>query len=563
MIADEIKKDDRFILAKARSGSFTLRVTGEDGTVKTLHSFYDPEAEAKGLVSSFDFDGRGIIVVLGLGLGYHVDELTRKFPHTEIIVVEPMTKIYEIAKEHGPAISDRVILLTGLSSNEALREITRYQMKDGLSPVVVFTQKSSVAAFANYYKPILNSLKNTMAVRLWDRLKYKKFAQDTLDVVLIESGYFLVKEVEKALLSLNHRVHRVPVRKNDKGDTIVSRLIETILEVKPDFILTINHLGFDEEGALTSFFRSIEMPVASWFVDSPHIILSGGDRNISPCVSMFLWDKEYIGSIEDMGFESVSHLPLASDEKVFKPLKLNQRLLQKYQTDVGFVGNSLVDETRRKMEKIPIELISLAEKAAARLSVKRMSFDGLMNEMAVNDLMCYKALSAKQRLDVESAVLWKATLLYRLSCITKLEGFNFHLYGDNGWNDLLSAYSMLKPPLNYYKDLPVFYNACNISFNATHLQMGEAVNQRVFDVPACGSFILTDYQESLEGLFDVGKEIVVYKSRDEIPELVKFYLDNPGERKAVAERGRERVLKEHTYKHRLQMIIDKMKGRYS
>ena len=52
-------------------------------------------------------------------------------------------------------------------------------------------------------------------------------------------------------------------------------------------------------------------------------------------------------------------------------------------------------------------------------------------------------------------------------------------------------------PLNYYKDLPLLYNACKINFNATSLQMKEAVNQRVFDVPACGAFLLTDLVWSL------------------------------------------------------------------
>ena len=93
--------------------------------------------------------------------------------------------------------------------------------------------------------------------------------------------------------------------------------------------------------------------------------------------------------------------------------------------------------------------------------------------------------------------------------------------------------------------------------------MKEAVNQRVFDVPACGAFILTDYQKGLDELFDVGKEMIVYRDKDEIPVLVKYYLDNPEKREAVAKKGAERVLKEHTYKHRLDVIIRAMKVRYT
>jgi spore maturation protein CgeB len=92
--------------------------------------------------------------------------------------------------------------------------------------------------------------------------------------------------------------------------------------------------------------------------------------------------------------------------------------------------------------------------------------------------------------------------------------------------------------------------------------MREAVNQRVFDVPACGGFILTDHQHALEELFDVGSEVITYKERGEIRDLAAFYLKNPSARREVARRGRERVLKEHTYAARLKTIIASMKGRY-
>ena len=113
----------------------------------------------------------------------------------------------------------------------------------------------------------------------------------------------------------------------------------------------------------------------------------------------------------------------------------------------------------------------------------------------------------------------------------------------------------LGPQLNYYKELPSFYNACAVNFNATSIQMGKAVNQRVFDVPACGAFLLTDHQESIEGLFEVGKEVVTYKDQGEIAELVRFYLGNDRAREAVAKNGRVRVLGEHTYRHRVDEII--------
>ena len=95
--------------------------------------------------------------------------------------------------------------------------------------------------------------------------------------------------------------------------------------------------------------------------------------------------------------------------------------------------------------------------------------------------------------------------------------FRRRIRGDAGWKGLVGGAFRLAPPLDYHKELPAFYNACTVNFNATNLQMGKAVNQRVFDVPACGAFLLTDHQESVEGLFEVGKEVVTYKVRGKSP----------------------------------------------
>ena len=564
--------NDRYSLAESKNGSYSLRVTGEDGSVKTVHSLYDPEAEARAIVNDFQYDGKGLLVVLGLGLGYHVAELNKRFSEAEIIVVEAEPDIYSLAREHGFFPENNVTLIVGRRREAVLKEISGYQIRDGIKPVSVFTLSPVVSAFPSYYQPLLSSLKKTVSVRLWDRLKYPKFRENTNRVLLIDSGYFLIKEVEKALTLLNHEVTKVSVTKGDKGETLLPSLIDAVLNFKPDFILTINHLGFDEDGVLASFFRSIEMPVASWYVDSPRLIIKEFKKNVSPYVSIFLWDREYMEQIRSAGFDTVVYLPLGTDTDIFRPMKKirNQESAVSGKSgkagitdcicDVGFVGNSLYDSAREKLNKVPESFHSLVEEIACRLSSVRASLAEVIKDTEVDTL---KVLMPQQRLDLEAAVLWKATLLYRLSCVKELRQFNVRVHGDKGWNRILGGRHNIKPPLNYYRELPVFYNTCRINFNATHLQMKEAVNQRVFDVPACGAFMLTDYQKSIDELFDAGKEIVIFREREEIPGLVKYYLDNPEKREAVSRKGMERVLKQHTYKHRIAALIDAMKEKYN
>ncbi len=559
------------LLVHSKNGQPSLKIVCDNGSVKTLHSLYDPEVEASSIVDAFDFDGKGILVILGLGLGYHVAEFSKKYSAADILVVEALNEIMEIAKEHGPAFGDNVKFIVGLSPTEAIRKITDCQMRNGIKPLSVLALPAIVSAFPAYYQPVFDSLKRTMSVRLWDKLRYSKFNKDVLSIILIDSGYFLVKEVEKALMSRGHKVAKVSARKGAGGEDMITRYIEMILDTKPDFILTINHLGFDEEGMLTSFFRSIEMPVASWYVDSPSLIVRAFNRNVSQYASLFIWDRAYISDMKAMGFEAVKYLPLGTDASVFKPMKKNSKPKiqnSKFICDVGFVGNSMIESVKKWMSKFDKEYHPLIEKLAEEYAGSKNMNDKYLGNATLSSFKgeecLFNRLSEKEKMDFEAAALWKATLVYRLSCIRMFDNFDLHIHGDKGWEALLDSKKIkLLPPLNYYNELPLFYDACKINFNATSRQMKEAVNQRVFDVPACGAFILTDHQKSLDELFDVGREIIVYKEKSEIPGLVKYYLDNPDKREAVAKKGLERVLKEHTYKHRLDVIIRTMKARYA
>jgi spore maturation protein CgeB len=540
-------------------------VSCEDNVEKIIHSLYDPRAEAKSIVDSFEFDGKGVLVVLGLGLGYHVAELVLRFPDAEILVIEAIPEIYQLAKEHGPAMDSKVRFVSGFAPDDVLRKITDLQMKKGFSPLAVFALSSAVSAFSGYYRPLLTKLQRTVSIKLWDRLKYSKFKRDKLKVVMIDTGYFLVKEVEKALISLDHEVLRVQAGKNGNGEINISSFIEAILMFEPDFLLTMNHLGFDEEGVLTEFFKSIEMPVASWYVDSPNLIVRAFEKNVSPLMSLFLWDRSYMSDMMSMGFESTQYLPLGTDETIFKPLtaKKHRKKLEKYYCEVGFVGNSMVEPVDEFTAKMSKEYHPLLERTAVNLAEVEGHYDRIDQIMGDDERLAVSRLGEKEKSDFEGAVIWKATLLYRLRCLEMLKEFNVSIHGDNAWRELLKGNNFkLHPPLNYYKELPFFYNACGINFNATSRQMKEAVNQRVFDVPACGAFLLTDHQDALNDLFDVGNEIITYRSRDEIADIAGYYLRHPEQRKTVARKGRERVMQEHTYKHRVKSLIKYMEQRY-
>ncbi|MDD5433841.1 MAG: tetratricopeptide repeat protein, partial [Nitrospira sp.] len=118
----------------------------------------------------------------------------------------------------------------------------------------------------------------------------------------------------------------------------------------------------------------------------------------------------------------------------------------------------------------------------------------------------------------------------------------------------------IRPQVHYFNELPRVYNASAINLNISRTQLVTAVNQRVFDVPACRSFLLTDFKEELEEYFEIGKEIICYKGQEDLDRLVCFYLNNPSHRRRVSLSGYERVMAEHTYTSRMKRLSDIYKG---
>jgi SAM-dependent methyltransferase/predicted O-methyltransferase YrrM len=79
-----------------------------------------------------------------------------------------------------------------------------------------------------------------------------------------------------------------------------------------------------------------------------------------------------------------------------------------------------------------------------------------------------------------------------------------------------------------------------------------ANNMRLFEATGCGSLLITDYKENLDELFEIGKEVVAYRSPEECAALIKYYIAHPAEAAAIARAGQERTLRDHCYARRME-----------
>jgi hypothetical protein len=79
---------------------------------------------------------------------------------------------------------------------------------------------------------------------------------------------------------------------------------------------------------------------------------------------------------------------------------------------------------------------------------------------------------------------------------------------------------------------------------------------RDFDGPMSGSMYITTANPDLHGLFDVGTEMLTYRSPRECIRLLKHYLSRDDEREAIAAAGRRRAVRDHTWERRIGQALE-------
>jgi spore maturation protein CgeB len=98
---------------------------------------------------------------------------------------------------------------------------------------------------------------------------------------------------------------------------------------------------------------------------------------------------------------------------------------------------------------------------------------------------------------------------------------------------------------------PRFYARQRFTLNVTRADMiraGWSPSVRLFEAAACGVPIISDVWPGLETLLSPGSEILLAKSTDDVRGYLADVSDD--ERRAIGRRARERVLSEHTARHR-------------
>lgn len=502
-----------------------------------------------------------IPLLIGSGIGVAAKELLKQ-NERPLLILDCETEIFSasgLKEELGS--NSNVIWITTSSPENAALHIQELESNSGKK--VQLLKNPFYLRLSPFYsqteKLLIEGEHTKVEFPVWP-----KFQNEKPRILLLTSQYFLMGEIVAACerQGVPHMFINMDAKEMEL-EQFVARISSAINTFRPDFVLTVNHLGVDQEGVLNTLLHKFQLPLASWFVDNPLLILPLYQAQANDNTTIFTWDADRMDSLREMGFSNIFHLPLGTDQTRFLPSKGCTE--SKWARDISFVGNSMVHKTAKRMEVARISGL-LAERykevAHAFGQGTEHSVVNFLKENYPELLPEYENLVIPHRkLAFETMVIWQATLEYRLSCVKQTLEFNPMIVGDDGWKQLLPTENTWEyhSELSYYEDLPRFYPCSKINFNCTSQQMKGAVNQRVFDVPACNGFILTDHRYQMEKLFEPGTEIAVYKSQEEIPQLIEKYLSDETARQKIIKAARKRILAEHTYDCRIKTLIDCMR----
>ncbi len=234
------------------------------------------------------------------------------------------------------------------------------------------------------------------------------------------------------------------------------------------------------------------VPIVTWWIDDP-FGFPDAIETYSSYDHFFVFDGAYIPRLEDLGVRRLTFLPCACDIHDYRKMNLSGANRRRYACDVAFAGAFYSQRGR------------------------------LVTSMAGLDVavwgLGWQLPEAKPALQAVGRGALRGK---------KLEA----------------------------QQAARLYNVAKICVNKHHGQsVYNGLNLRSFEVLACGGFQLVDRLPGMHELLAPGKEVICYESYDQARELADYYLARPEARVEIGRNGRVRVLKEHTYRHRMKKML--------
>ena len=362
----------------------------------------------------------------------------------------------------------------------------------------------------------------------------------------------IVQALGRALICLEQEVFYLEI-----SDLTPEEIILQTRKIQPDIIFTLDNLL---NHPLQNYLEELLCQLnpcwyLCWFVDHPF----GFNPHLIPRESsvIFCWDSAYLNQLKKFTqTERIYHLPLAGENN-FK--KKSTRAGWK----VSFLGslsyqNPFLDNLIFSCPDLSRLAKTYLEKAKELLSRDRLALAGEVLSAQAGDW--YEKLAPGYQEVVKFALGYYADKQLRKG-LAEASPIRLTVFGDEGWRELGEKIDF-QGAVDYSKRFEV-YAGSELNLNLHQSQCRNGLNQRVYEVPLAGGFLITDLRPELER-FDK-KNWICYKSFQELKDLISYWLKKPSEREKKISSARREVLSYHLYQHRAQeilKILKKERGRW-
>jgi spore maturation protein CgeB len=149
---------------------------------------------------------------------------------------------------------------------------------------------------------------------------------------------------------------------------------------------------------------------------------------------------------------------------------------------------------------------------------------------------------------------WMATLVGEPS--RELPGVDFALGGRDFLGDTGRARLIGDVPFNIF---PRAISSARINVCITrrsHASVYASSSARPFELASCAAAIVANPYEGIERWFEPGSELLIVHDTAEAVAAYRDLLDDPAQAEELGRRARERVLDEHTYRHRARRLLE-------
>lgn len=383
--------------------------------------------------------------------------------------------------------------------------------------------------------------------------------------ILYVYGMAQTKDIVFNLREIGYTVEEYPVRQQNSllDDTELDALMTYIKRNHITHLMSI-HLIYN--AALTAYRCGIKYIALIW--DAPYIKLYTPFGRMDNCW-FTVFDKRDCNRFLQDGIPHVMYQPLAVNHFEILQLDIKRKLKGNYLHEISFVG-SLYDHNLfdRDLRGLPA---ALQESFVRIFEASAFCWDGSgcvygkMDQAVLEDVKsALPDFKIEHRLDVEDVRFFEVAYLIRKIanleriCVLNLLGerfpMTFYTNTDTDTSALVNVEVM--PPVLPGKDVFTVYAGSKINLNLSLKGMEGGTPQRVMDIMGAGGFVLSTYCEETAELFEEDKEIVMFRTPEELVDKVQYYLSHDEEREQIAAAGCAKVLQCYTYEKKLKELMN-------